>query len=135
MDQSLSGPGIYNGGGIRDSIHLHLQWTQLAICPYPQLYEGANHVPLLKDKHLGILPQGKVERPCGQISQLEVHQLLSARLQVVYPVGLNGGNQSVTIDLPGPLHSGSSITTDEHPYIKIDILPLPLRSRTTQTCH
>ena len=86
-----------------------------------QLYEGANHVPLLKDKHLSILPQGKVERPCGQISQLEVHQLLSARLQVVYPVGLNGGNQSVTIDLPGPLHSGSSITTDEHPYIKIDI--------------
>ena len=36
-------------------------------------------------------------------------------------MGLNGGNQSVTIDLPGPLHSGSSFTTDEHPYIKIDI--------------
>ena len=36
-------------------------------------------------------------------------------------MGLNGGDQSVTIDLPGPLHSGSSITTDEHPYIKIDI--------------
>ena len=44
-----------------------------------QLYEGANHAPLLKDKHLGILPQGKVESPCGQISQLKVHQLLSAR--------------------------------------------------------
>ena len=86
-----------------------------------QLYEGTNHVPLPKDKHLGILPQGKVESPCGQISQLKVHQLLSARLQVVYPMGLNGGNQSVTIDLPGPLHSGSSVTTDEHPYIKIDI--------------
>ena len=86
-----------------------------------QLYEGANHAPLPKDKHLSILPQGKAESPCGQISQLEVHQLLSARLQVIYPVGLNGGNQSVTIDLPGPLHSGSSVTTDEHPYIKIDI--------------
>ena len=36
-------------------------------------------------------------------------------------MGSNGGNQSVTIDLPGPLHSGSSVTTDEHPYIKIDI--------------
>ena len=24
-----------------------------------QLYEGTNHVPLPKDKHLGILPQGK----------------------------------------------------------------------------
>ena len=36
-------------------------------------------------------------------------------------MGLNGGNQSVTIDLPGLLHSGSSVTTNEHPYIKIDI--------------
>ena len=36
-------------------------------------------------------------------------------------MGLNGDNQSVTIDLPGPLHSGSSVTTDEHPYRKIDI--------------
>ena len=43
-----------------------------------QLYEGTNHVPLPKDKHLGVLPQGKVESPCGQISQLEVCQLLSA---------------------------------------------------------
>ena len=41
-------------------------------------------------------------------------------------MGLNGGKQLVTIDLPGPLHSGSSVTTDEHPYIKIDILfPTP----------
>ena len=36
-------------------------------------------------------------------------------------MGLNGGNQSATIDLPGLLHSGSSVTTNEHPYIKIDI--------------
>ena len=86
-----------------------------------QLYEGTNHVPLPKDKHLSVLPQGKVESPCGWISQLEVHQLLSARPRVVYPVGLNGGDQSVTIDLPGPLHSGSSVTTNEHPYMKIDI--------------
>ena len=86
-----------------------------------QLYEGTNHAPLPKDKHLGVLPQGKAESPCGQISQLEVHQLLSARLQVIYPMGLNGGDQSVTIDLPGLMHSGSSVTTNEHPYIKIDI--------------
>ena len=86
-----------------------------------QLYEGINHAPLPKDKHFGILPQGKAESPCGWISQLEVHQLLSAGLQVIYPMGLNGGDQSVTIDLPGLLHSGSSVTTDEHPYIKIDI--------------
>ena len=43
-----------------------------------QLYEGSNHTPLPKNKHLGIMPQGKVESPCGQISQLEVCQLLSA---------------------------------------------------------
>ena len=86
-----------------------------------QLYEGANHAPLPKDKHLGILPQGKAESPCGQISQLEVCQLLSARPRVIYLVGLNGGNQSVTINLPGLLHSSSSVTNDEHPYIKIDI--------------
>ena len=36
-------------------------------------------------------------------------------------MGLNGGDQSVTFDLPGPLHGGSSVTTDEHPYMKIDI--------------
>ena len=86
-----------------------------------QLYEGSNHVPFPKDKHLSILPQGKAESPCGKISQLEVCQLLSARLRVIYPVGLNGGNQSVTIDLPGSLHGGSSVTTDEHLYMKIDI--------------
>ena len=38
--------------------------------------------------------------------------------------GFEWGNQLVTIDLPGPLHSGSSVTTDEHPNIKIDI-PCP----------
>ena len=35
--------------------------------------------------------------------------------------GLNGGNQSVTINLPGPLYGGSSVTTDKHLYMKIDI--------------
>ena len=89
------------------------------------LYKGSNHTPLPKGKHLGILPWGKVgESPHGQISQLEVYQLLSAGPWVIYPVGLNGCNQSVTIDLPEPLHSGSSITTDEHPHLQIDI-PLP----------
>ena len=87
-----------------------------------QLYEGSNHTPLPKDKHLGVLAQGKVEEsPYGQISQLEVCQLLSARPQVIYPVGLNGGNQPVIINLPEPLHSGSSITTNKHPHMKIDI--------------
>ena len=90
-----------------------------------QLYEGSSHTPLPRDKHLGILPQGKVEEsPYGQISQLKVCQLLSARPGVVYPVGLNGNEEPVTTTLPEPLHSGASITTNEHPYMRIDI-PLP----------
>ena len=90
-----------------------------------QLYKGSNHTPLPKDKHLCVLPQGKVEEsPHGQISQLKVCQLLSARPHIVYPVGLNGCDQSFTIDLPELLHSGSSITTDKHPDLQIDI-PLP----------
>ena len=36
-------------------------------------------------------------------------------------MGLNGSNQPATINLPGPLHSGSSVTTDEFPYVKITI--------------
>ena len=45
-----------------------------------QLYEGSSHTPLSKDKHLGILPQGKVEESSyGWISQLKVCQLLSTR--------------------------------------------------------
>ena len=37
-----------------------------------QLYEGTNHMPLLKDKHICILPQEKAESPSGQISQLKI---------------------------------------------------------------
>ena len=49
------------------------------------LYKGSNHTPLPKDKHLGVLPQGKAEEsPYGQISQLKVCQLLSTGPQVIY---------------------------------------------------
>ena len=70
---------------------------KLAACPssgtdWPytltQLYEGSHHAPLPKDKHLGILPQGKAEETsCGWISQLDICQLLSTGSQVVYPSG------------------------------------------------
>ena len=86
-----------------------------------QLYEGANHSPLPKDRHVCVLPQGEVESPSGQISQLKICQLLSAGLLVVFPTELNGGNQSVTIDLPESLHMGSSVITDEYPYIEVNI--------------
>ena len=90
-----------------------------------QLYEGANHTPLPRDKHICVLLLGKVESPSGWINQLKIHWLLSARPLVVFPVGLNRGDQSVTIDLPKSLHTGSSVTTDEHPYIKVNI-PMPI---------
>ena len=90
-----------------------------------QLYEGANHMPLPRDKHICVLPQGKAESPSGWINQLKICWLLSARLLVVFPIGLNGGDQLVTIDLPESLHTGSSVTTDEHPYIEVNI-PMPI---------
>ena len=86
-----------------------------------QLYEGTNHMPLPKDKHLYVLPQEKTESPSGWISQLKICQLLSPRPLVIFPIGLNGGDQSVTISLPKPLHTGSSVTTDEYPYIEVNI--------------
>ena len=92
---------------------------------FAQLHKGSNHTPLPKDKHLGILPQGKAEESLyGQISQLKVCQLLSTRPQVIYLVGLNGCDQSVITDLPELLHSSSSVTTDKHPHLQINI-PLP----------
>ena len=115
---------VHNGGGTRDFVCLYLSghnWLYV----FAQLYEGSNHTPLPKDKHLGILPQGKAEEsPHRWISQLKVYQLLSTGPRVIYPVGLNGWDQLVTIDLPELLHIGSSITTDKHPHLQINI-PLP----------
>ena len=106
---------------------------KLATCPssgadWPyvlaQLYEGSGHVPLPKDKHLGILPQGEAERTsCGWISQLDVCQLLSAGPQVVYPTGLNRHREPIIITLPEPLSSSMSVIASEHPYLEIDIPP------------
>ena len=106
---------------------------KVAACPFSgtnwpyalvQLYEGSSHAPLPKSKHLGILPQGKVEETsCGWINQLNVYQLLSASPQVVYPSGLNGHDEPFITTLPEPLSSGISIIASEHPYLEIDIPP------------
>ena len=107
---------------------------KLAACPssgtdWPyvlaQLYEGSGHVPLPKDKHLGILLQGEVERTsCGWTSQLDIHQLLSAGSQVVYPTGLNRHREPIITTLPESLSSGMSIIASKHPYLEIDIPPM-----------
>ena len=46
-------------------------------------------------------------------------------------MSLNGGDQPVTINLPEPLHSSSSVTTNEHPHMRIDI---PLLSPEEPEC-
>ena len=86
-----------------------------------QSYKDANHTPLPKDGHICVLPQGETRNPSGQISQIQIHQLLSAGPSVVFPMELNQGDQSVTIDLPESLHMGSSVINDEHPYIEVNI--------------
>ena len=86
-----------------------------------QSYKGANHTPLPKDGHICVLPQGEAESPSGQISQLKICQLLPTRPSVVFPMELNQGDQSVTIDLPESLHMGSSVITDKYPYIQVNI--------------
>ena len=89
-----------------------------------QLHEGMCHAPLPKEGHLGILPQrGSEATPCGQISQLEVCQLLIASTQVVYPIGLNGCKEPIITSLPEPLAHGVSLTTGEPTYLEINILP------------
>ena len=76
---------------------------------------------------MGTLPQRGAEViPCGQISQLEVCQLLVVGPQVVYPLGLNGCNEPVKTMLPEPLASSISLTTGEPVYLEINIPPSPV---------
>ena len=82
-------------------------------------------MPLLVNKHLGVLAPEKMESLSGWISQLEIHQLLSAGSLVMVPVELSGGKQAVTIDLPEPLCTSSSVTSDEHPFVEVNI-PSPI---------
>ena len=88
------------------------------------LHEDTCHTPLPKEGHLGILPQREVEAtPCGQISQMEVHQLIITSPQVIYPIGLNGHNKPIITSLPEPLASSISFTAGKPVYLEIDILP------------
>ena len=89
-----------------------------------QLPEGNCHAPLPKEGHLGILPQrGAGANPCGQISQLEVCQLLVTCPQVAYPIGLNGCEEPVITSLLEPLANGVSLTVGKSVYLEIDIPP------------
>ena len=92
-----------------------------------QLHEGTCHVQLPMEGHLGILHQRGVEVvPCGQISQLEVCQLLVAGPQVIYPRGLNGHDEPIITSLPELLASGVSLSTGKSIYLGIDIPSPPV---------
>ena len=91
------------------------------------LHKGTCHVPLPKEGHLGILPQrGAEATPCGQISQLEVCQLLVVSPQVIYPVGLNGQDEPVITSLPEPLASSINLTAGKPIHFGIDIPSPPM---------
>ena len=81
-------------------------------------------MPLPENKHLGVLHKEQMEIPSELVSQIKIYQLLSAGQSVVFPVELNGGDQAVTINLLGPLHTGTSVTNNKHPCIEVNI-PLP----------
>ena len=63
------------------------------------------------------------ETSCGQISWLDICQLLSTGPQVVYPLGLNGHDEPIITTLPELLSSGTSVISIEHLYLEIDIPP------------
>ena len=76
---------------------------------------------------MGVLPQRGAEAvPCGWISQLEVHQLLAAGPQLIYPVGLNRHNKPIITSLPEPLASSMSLTASKPIYLGIDIPSPPV---------
>ena len=79
-------------------------------------------MPLPKEGHLGILPEGGTDSTaCGRISQLEVCQLLISGLQVTYPVGLNGCEDPIITSLPESLANGISLTGGRSVYIEVNI--------------
>ena len=86
-----------------------------------RLYEGANHMPLPANKHLSVLTPEKMESLSGWVSQLEIHQLLSTGSLVMVPMELSGGEQAVTVNLPEPLCTSSSVTSNEHPFVEVNI--------------
>ena len=88
-----------------------------------QLYEGTNHMALLEDRHICILPQEKAESPNGQISQLKICRLLSAGPSVVFPIELNG----VTSQQP-------SICPNHYTLAPVSLLMSILTSKPTSLC-
>ena len=87
------------------------------------LNEDTHHVPLPKEWHLGVLPEGGTDSTtCRRISQLEVCQLCISGLQAAYLVGLNGCEVPIITHLPKSLDNGISLTGDRSIYLDVNIL-------------
>ena len=81
------------------------------------------HAPLPREGHLCILPEGGTSSAtCRRVSQLEVCQLLSSGLQVIYPVGLNRHEIPLITSLPESLANGPNLPGGEPIYLRVDIL-------------
>ena len=90
----------------------------------------AHHIPLPKGGHLSAMNDGMPSNIlCGQIHQLEIHQLLHLEAQVVYPKGLNGCLVLVITSLPESLAHGLNVLDDEPIFLQVD-----LSQFTTEEC-
>ena len=88
-----------------------------------QLNSDTCHVPLPREGHLSILPEGGTSSATyRRVSQLEVCQLLSSGSQVIYPVGLNGCEVPMIASLPKSLARGANLLGGKPIYLKVDIL-------------
>ena len=88
-----------------------------------QLNADACHAPLPKEGHLSILVEGGTSSAtCGQISQLDICQLLSSGSQVIYPVGLNRCEIPVIMSLPKSLAKDMTMLGGKPIYLSVDIL-------------
>ena len=88
-----------------------------------QLNGNAHHMPLPREGHLSILVEGGTSSAnCRRVSQLEVCQLLSSDLQVIYQVGLKGCEVPVIASLPESLAKGANLFGGKPIYLKVDIL-------------
>ena len=88
-----------------------------------QLNGDTCNAPLPREGHLSIQPEGGTSSAtCRRVSQLEVHQVLSMGLQVIYPVGLNGCKVPVIASLPKSLAKGANLLGGKPIYLKVDIL-------------
>ena len=115
IEEAVEGLTAYTSSGI--------DWSYALA----QLCEDPHHAPLPKSKQLGILIQGKAQETfCGQISQLEVHQLFATSPQVIYPIGLNRHDELIITTLPDLLGSSISLIASKHIYLETDIPSSPM---------